>query len=140
MSGRRQAGFTLLEAIVAMVIMAVCMMALYGWLSANTISVTRAQAQTRDIADARSALAIVESLNPMAEPSGEREMPPLKVSWQSREITPARPGIGQAGFPTLFDFALYEVAVEVRRDGQLVKEFNVRRVGWVQARQGNVDL
>ncbi|WP_024868649.1 PulJ/GspJ family protein [Pseudoxanthomonas suwonensis] len=139
MSRRREAGFTLLEAIVAMVIMATCMMALYGWLSANTISVARANAQTRNIADARSALALVEAVNPMAEPRGERELPPLRVSWESRAITPVRPGLSQAGFPTLFDFALYEMDVQVWRDGQLVQEFSLRRAGWVQARTGGLE-
>ncbi|WP_168198943.1 PulJ/GspJ family protein [Luteimonas granuli] len=131
-----QAGFTLLEAIVAMVVMGTCLLALYGWLSTNTIAVTRAQAQMRAVADARSALAAIESINPMSERSGTREIPPLTVSWDSTPLTPTRPGISQAGMPTLFDFALYRLDVRVAREGAVVREFQVRRVGWVQARSG----
>jgi general secretion pathway protein I len=134
----RQSGFTLLEAIVAMVIMATCLLALYGWLSSNTIAVSRAAAQTRTLGDAHAALAVVESINPMAEPRGERVIAPLTVRWQSTAITPTRPGISQAGFPTLFDFALYDVHVQVLRNDAPVREFTVRRSGWVQARSNEI--
>jgi general secretion pathway protein I len=137
--GLAQSGFTLLEAIVAMAIMATCLLALYGWLSSNTIAVSRAAAQTRALGDARAALAVVESINPMAEPQGERAVPPLTVRWESKAITPTRPGLSQAGFPTLFDFTLYDVDVQVLRDDTLVKEFTVRRSGWNQARSSEFE-
>ena len=70
--GRAQSGFSLLEAIVAMVVMATALLALYAWLSSSTLGLTRAQAQTRALADSRSALALVETINPMLEPSGQR--------------------------------------------------------------------
>lgn len=134
MTDRAQGGFTLLEAIVAMVVMATSMLALYGWLSSNTIAVTRAQAQLQAVEDARSALALVESINPMSEPSGTREIPPLTVSWESTAMTPTRSGLSPAGMPTLFDFALYRLDVRVTRGDRVVREFQVRRAGWVQAR------
>lgn len=135
----RTAGFTLLEAIVAMTIMATCLLALYAWLSSNTIAVSRAAAQTRALADARSALAVIESIDPLAEPSGQRVTGPLTVRWQAHEAAPTAVGIGQAGFPTLFDFTLYDVDVQVLRGDVAVKEFRVRRTGWKQARSSEAE-
>ena len=122
-----------------MAIMASCLLALYGWLSSNTIAVSRASAQTRGLGDARSALAVIESINPMAEPSGERLIAPLTVRWQSREVAPTAAGISQAGLPTLFDFTLYDVDVQVLRGDIPVREFTVRRTGWHQARSNEIE-
>lgn len=131
---RRETGFTLIEAIVAMVIMSTCLLALYSWLSTNTIALNRVQAQTRALEDARVALAIVENINPMATPTGEHKTGPLQVRWNSRLVTPRRPGLSAIGMPTQYDFELYEVSVEVLRDNRPVREFVFRKSGWAAAR------
>lgn len=131
---RGQAGFTLLEAIVALVVMATTLITLYGWLGSSTIALTRARANADALQDARSALALVETINPMRQPSGERALDPLTVRWDAKPITDRRNGLSQAGLPTPFDFILYDVKVEVLRDKRPVREFQVRRVGWEIAR------
>lgn len=136
---RRVSGFTLLEAIVAMVVMATSLLALYGWLSSNTIALNRAQAQTRALEDARSALAVVETINPMSEPSGERELPPLRVRWQSKPLADRRPGLSRIGMTNQFDFILYDVEVEVLRGGERVREFSFRKAGWEVVRAIDLD-
>ncbi|MCR6686518.1 type II secretion system protein [Pseudoxanthomonas sp.] len=73
---RAQRGFTLLEAIVAMVVMATALLALYSWLSTSTLGLRRAQAQAQALEDARTALSLVEDVNPMQDPQGQRDAPP----------------------------------------------------------------
>ena len=71
---RRQRGFTLLEAIVALTIFSICAMALYAWLATNVRALGRVQASTLAVQDGRAALAVLETINPMTEPSGERTL------------------------------------------------------------------
>ena len=45
-NARHAQGFSLLEAIVALVVMASTLLVLYGWLSSSTMALTRVQAQS----------------------------------------------------------------------------------------------
>ena len=42
--------------------------------------------------------------------------------------------MSRAGTSTQFDFRLYEVEVEVLRNGAPVREFSMRKAGWEAAR------
>lgn len=136
---RHQSGFSLLEAIIALTIMATTLLALYSWLSTNTIALNRTRAVAYALQDARTALAVVETINPMEQPRGEREMPPLDIRWVARPITERRTGMSRSGTPTQFDLMLYEVGVEVFRDDVLSREFTVRKAGWEAARPINTE-
>lgn len=131
---RRQQGFSLLEAIVALTIMATSLLALYAWLSTSTFALGRARATAQALQEARAAKAIVEAVNPMAEPDGRRELGPLEVTWKARPLTDRRTGMSRAGTATQFDFRLYDMEVEVRRDGEVVRDFSMRKAGWEAAR------
>jgi general secretion pathway protein I len=134
--GRRcQRGFTLLEAIVALTIFSICAMALYAWLATNVNALVRVDARAASVRDGRAALAVLEPVNPMAEPSGARDLPGgLTVRWTSRQVD-AKPGMGLAGNPLVFDLALYDLDVRLLRNGREEDRFNVRRAGWTTARQ-----
>ncbi len=132
---RRQRGFTLLEAIVALTVFSICAMALYAWLATNVSALGRVEARTRGIDDGRAALAVLETVNPMDEPRGERTLPGgLVVRWDSEELQ-KRPGEGLSGNVLIFDLGLYDVHAQVLRDGALVQDFTVRRAGWTTARK-----
>ena len=133
-SARAQAGFTLLEAIVALTVFAICAMALYGWLAVNVNALLRVGARSDALRDDRVALAVLEPVNPMSEPKGERTLPGgLSVRWTAKEVD-HREGVSAAGNPLAFDLALYDLQVEVRRGDRRVDGFTVRRAGWVTAR------
>ena len=131
---RRQRGFTLLEAIVALTVFSICAMALYGWLAVNVGALARVDSRSETLRASRVALAVLEPINPMTEPQGERGLPGgMVVRWTSKEID-RRGGVSTAGTPLIFDLALYDLDVEVVRDGRLLDRFTVRRAGWVTAR------
>lgn len=131
---RTTGGFSLLEAIIALTVMATSLMALYAWLSSSALAIARVQANADRLADQRTALAIIETINPMAEPEGQRQLESLQVRWRARPLTEQLVGVSNAGGPSAFDLRLYEMTVEVSRENGDASEFSVRRAGWLLAR------
>ena len=130
----RQAGFTLLEAIVAMVVFSVGALALSGWMASNVIALGRIKAlQEREQALA-SALDLVRRSNPMQQSEGYRQVGDLVVSWNAKLVEPAKPAVSQSGTPGLYAVGLYVMDVRVVRGGSEQQRFQVRQAGWRQVR------
>lgn len=132
---RRQRGFTLLEAIVAMVIFTIGALALYQWQATSLRNLGRVQRHAEQVQLGRDALEVVRGINPMQEPDGERELGDRRVTWTSEPIESRRAGRTPAGYPSLFDLGLFELDVRVLDDGVELTRFKVRQVGFEQTRQ-----
>lgn len=130
----RQGGFTLLEAIVAMVVFSLGAFALYGWLSTNLITLERIRDRQQVEAAMASALDLVRRSNPMEAQTGQRRLGGLDVRWTSGLVEPVRPNVDQSGTPGIFSVGLYDTHVRVSRDGRDLQEFHVRQAGWKQVR------
>ena len=134
-SPRKASGFTLLEAIVAMVVFSLGAFALYGWLSTNVITLERIrQRQEQEVAFA-SALDLVRRSNPMETPFGQRKIGDMAVTWRSYPVEVPKPSVDQSGSPGLYQVGLYTVFVRVSRNGRSIGRFYVRQVGWKQVRK-----
>ena len=139
MRGPRDArGFTLLEAIVAMVVFSMGAFALYGWLSTNMITLDRIRDRQEVEAAMHSALDVVRRTNPMEIPAGQRRAGNLMVIWTSAPLEPPRPNVDQSGSPGIFSVGLYDATVRVLRDGKDLQVFHVRQVGWKQVREAGL--
>jgi general secretion pathway protein I len=137
---RKQAGFTLLEAIVALVVFTMGALALYGWLSTNIITLDRVRARQQMELTQQSALDLIRRTNPMDTPDGQRQVGDLTVSWASALVEPTRPNVVQSGRPGIYMMGLYLVSVRVSRGGQLQQSFTVRQVGFKQIMATPVDM
>ena len=132
-AARRNArGFTLLEAIVALVVFTMGAFALYGWLSTNVITLNRIRERQQIEIATHSALDLIRRSNPMQTPEGQRSVGELTVTWIARPVEPVRAGSSQTGEPTLFMVGLYDMDVRVMRGGRELHAFQVRQVGWKQ--------
>jgi|SRR5690606_14062842 len=129
-----QRGFSLLEAVVALAILAAAGLALFAAMSQSMQMVGRAEDSRTADAAMRNALAWVEQLNPMEAPSGELQFLPYTVSWTSALVEPARPSATGHLQPGLHDVGLYRLHLVLRRDSVVVREFDVRRIGYRQVR------
>ena len=127
---RRVRGFTLLEAIVALVIFAMGAFSLYGWLSTNLITLDRARSGSEALVVKQSALELLRDVNPMLTPSGEREAGSLQVQWTAEPLQPTRRGSSQIGGPSRYEVGLYQMQVRVRDGGREVGEFSLRQLGY----------
>lgn len=133
-----KAGFTLMEALVALAIAATTLAAVMG-IQQELINAQRqndAILKTSNLE--RDALALIKDINPDNTPEGEIELPPsLMVRWTSEAVSDPKL---TAGFPRgdgNYTATLYLVTVTVQ-DGSgkdMVRPFTVERVGWLSANQ-----
>ena len=87
----------------------------------------------------QSAVALIDTVNPMDEPQGELPLDKnVTISWQSREIIPANSGaLVGAGLPS-FRVGFYNVQVSlIRADFGPWFDFEMRKVGYERIR-GNL--
>jgi general secretion pathway protein I len=130
-----EGGFGLLEAIVALALMASVGVALFSWMRQGIETAARLRdAQAR--ADTQlHALALIEKVNPATRPEGELRVSGLAVKWNSVLIKPMRPVVGflaVSGAATPWQVGLYrmEVRAESPAGAAAVTEFSLTRVGW----------
>jgi general secretion pathway protein I len=132
-------GFSLLEVIVALVLITSTGMALFSWMNTNTMSLQRVQfVQQRNIAT-RNALMYINTINPLQTPQGSTTLGSYIVNWNSKTLEPPKDGMAHTGGQGFYQVGLYEVAVEVQDlDKQALANFTVREVGYVQVRKPNL--
>lgn len=130
MSPRRTAGFTLLEAIVAMVLLSGAAMAIFGWINGNVIALNRIHDASARAEATANVLEHLRTVNPMLRPQGEEELGAYRIRWNARPVT----GVVDRG-TSIYQFGLYDTRVEVdRRNGEPPYEITVRQVGYRQVR------
>ena len=131
-SQRRQSGFTLLEAIVALVIFSMGALALYSWLGVNLKTLERVAERREAVALMHSALDQVRRSNPMETPRGRREIGEVVIEWEAKPVEPPRNAVTQIGLPTIFQVGLFALEVRVSRGGVEMERFQVRQLGYKQ--------
>ena len=127
-------GFTLLEAIVALAILAAGGMALFAGLNGALRGLDRAAAATRLDTATQNAVSRLEVLNPMQEPQGEAQLGAYRMRWSAVAIEPPRDALTDYLRPGLYEVGLYRVEVELSRGAQVERRFEVRRAGFRQVR------
>ncbi|UWX04300.1 type II secretion system protein [Pseudoxanthomonas sp. NC8] len=129
------AGFSLLEAIVSLAILAAVGMALFAAMGQSVRMVAKAEeARTRESA-LRDALAWMQTVNPALAPEGRQQLGEVVLHWTSEPLEPPRDaatGYTQAG---LYQVGLYQMHLQLDRDGRPFAELELRRVGYRQVRE-----
>jgi type II secretory pathway pseudopilin PulG len=126
------AGFSLLEALVALAIAALCLIPLMS-LQRTYIDGQRRHEQTLQRAEIqKNALTILRQVNPTDEPEGEADLPPdMVVSWTATAISDLKTSTGYPAGDGQYSVQLYRLDAQVNRGGQpAIPGFSVERVGW----------
>ena len=123
-------GFSVMETLVAVALLAIAILPLYAF--QQTLADTAARLQTASaLLDAQeSALAVLQTIDPIAEPQGEMDLGEWRLSWESRELVSEQPADGYLG-SSIWGVGLYEINATLER-GETRHEMNFRRVAWVQ--------
>jgi len=128
-------GFTLLEAIVALAILAAGSMALFAALNGALRSIERAEAAARLDTATANAITFLDTVNPMQQPRGEVDLGAHRLRWSAAVVAGPTDTLTHYFQPGLHEVALYDVSVEIWHDTRLDSRFVLRRAGWRQVRQ-----
>lgn len=112
-----ESGFTLVEALVALVLLSVGLLVFYEFLGSALHAADRAR-HAADMYDRdQNALALASTLNPMAVPDGIFDLGSYRIRWRSDRITAT---FDSTGFPLSdrgqFSVALYRVTLDFPDD------------------------
>jgi general secretion pathway protein I len=132
----RERGFSLLEAVVAMVILASTGWALLAWINSSIASLGRIEeSNARSMATAN-ALEYMQTVNPMTRPQGRVRLGSISIAWNARPLTPVIDGSNFPRGTSLYQLALYETVVRAFRGDELDPwlEFRMKQVGHRQVR------
>jgi general secretion pathway protein I len=131
-----QAGFSLLEAIIAIAILAGALIPIYAAISTSLQGAQRLGDINLGSEIGLNALEALDVVNPMATPEGEIDFGLYRMKWLAKPLAPA---IDQAGYPRgigLYQIGFFEMSVDlIGRDGTIINAFQVRKVGWKLIRQ-----
>ncbi|MDR3415418.1 MAG: prepilin-type N-terminal cleavage/methylation domain-containing protein [Nevskia sp.] len=115
---RAAAGFTLIEAIVALVILSTALMEFYSLLSTQLRGAAKLQAASIAYDHRMNALELADSLNPMLMPQGTLDLDSYRIHWNSRLLGDVHQSSGYPVGQGLFQVALYRVTCTFPDDAQ----------------------
>lgn len=111
----REGGFSLLETIVALVLVASTGLALMSWINTSLIEVNRLQEREGRARLLLAATEAVQTIDPMSRPEGQMSLGSVSLQWQAE---PASPSMRSAGFEGagmgMFDVRLFTVRAQAR--------------------------
>lgn len=131
---RGDAGFTLLEAIVALVIFSTAGLALFSWINQNLQALARVADVSAEAQAKRNILEYMNEINPMDRAVGTNDFGTYRIEWKSTEEIAPR---ANAGYPLgegAFMVGLYREAISVTRpNGAPWFIFELHMVGFRRA-------
>ena len=122
-------GFTLIETIVALVILSTAVIVFYNFLSGALNSAARVQAASIAYDRHVNALELATSLNPMDRPQGVLDLGTYHVQWTSQLIGNVRQSSRYPAGRGIFKVALYRVTLSFPDDTEIAP-ISVTRLGY----------
>lgn len=132
---RRQKGFSLLEAVVAITLLAISGGALFAWVNTMLISLERVEANAAKILVVQQSLAVLEVVNPMKTPVGGQSLGEYDLTWRSVLVEDIKDSVSRYGIRGLYQVGLFDVVVEIHKDRKAFARFRVRQIGYQQVRE-----
>jgi general secretion pathway protein I len=123
-------GFSLLEAIVAITMIATFGLAIFSWINGLLISVTKIERNYAQDSISRNAVEYLSDINIMEHPNGKVELGRYNMTWIATPIEPIKAGKSTSGTPNDFTLGLYSTQVEIAENGLQPIKIELRLVGY----------
>jgi type II secretory pathway pseudopilin PulG len=125
-----EAGFALLEGLVAIALLAGTMVAIFALIGGILDSASRVGRSNASVQITLNAMEVMAAVNPMTQESGKIDLGPYSVAWTS---APAAPMVDRSG--SLYQIGLYDTRVRVEESsGEVLASFTMRQVGYRRVR------
>ena len=125
----KEKGFTLIEAIVALVILSGAMLVTFAW----TDNVLRQSEKIVHRVDAhkilKNFLADLDSVDEIEVGEKFTQHENYSLMWKT-ELVDEAPGVLSNGVKSNFDLSLFSVYIEIRRGGEMIAIYNTRKTGF----------
>ncbi len=136
MKVRREHGFSLLEMIAALTILAIGSVVLFNWLGQTMGQLTRFQNMERTSLAKLQAIQYLTTQNPSLRPSGAQAFETFRMEWKSEPLSETRESVSPENGLGIYQLDLYNVQVSTfDASGREWFKFPVRLVGYRQVRQ-----
>lgn len=137
----RVAGFSLLEMIAALTVLALGTVVLFSWLGQTLGHLNRFQNQEQESLARLQAVEFLSNVNPSQRPGGRQEFERFAIEWKSRPAREMRDTVSNAHGLGLYQVQLYDVEVAGKDlGGQPWFQFNLKLVGYTQPRRQSKEL
>ena len=131
----RQQGFSLLEAVVAIVLISTTGLALFSWINSSLVSLERVRDANARSEVTQNAVEYMAAVNPMLKPQGNASLGDVELTWDAKQITPIKDGTNFPAGKGLWQFALYDVNVSLAQEkGRAWFSFRLQQLGYKRVR------
>ena len=120
------AGFTLLEAVVALAIFAAGAMALYGLYGTNLIGLARAHDIAEQLPIVEQAVERLALIDPRQQAEGTFAVGAAQVAWTAALVEPPRQSQSGSGYVGAFEIGLYQIDFDIVEDERVLGSWQVR--------------
>lgn len=130
MSRGNQTGFGLMEAIVALTLLAAAALPTALGLSAALTAARRTEAAMLELEMQTNALAALRAINPMALPDGALDLGPYRIVWRAVGIDQPLPAISPLGESGVWLVQAFDVAVSIEDERGVRARLTTRQLGF----------
>ena len=136
----KQSGFSLLESIVALVLLASVGMALFSWINTSVMSLQRVRDANLESEATLNVIEYMQTINPILKPDGKADLGGYSLAWHATQLGPLRDGAGYPAGIGLWQLGLYETDVKITRENQVPWfSLKLKQVGYQRIRSISLD-
>jgi len=131
-----QRGFSMIEAIVAMVLIGSLGMAIFGWVNSQVSALAHVKDSSARSRATTNVLEYLSVVNPMLTPEGKADLGEFKFNWTSQPVEEPMDGANYPQGVSLYRIGLYKMTIDMHNsDDTPWFIFEVNQVGYKKVRE-----